>query len=89
MPRTFPAGGVVLVRGARCRIVGAAGMNFTMIRLEPEVRDAVALGEDGIVLGDFDGVRLDAVAKSAEVLPHQLIAGFGAALRREPAAPRA
>jgi alanine racemase len=86
MPRTFPADGVVLVRGARCRIAGAVGMNFTMARLPPEVRDSVALGDDAIVLGDFEGVRLDDVAKSADVLPHQLITGFGAALRREPAA---
>ncbi|HEY7982280.1 MAG TPA: alanine racemase [Candidatus Eremiobacteraceae bacterium] len=83
MPRIFPSDGVVLIRGVRCGIVGAVGMNFTMVRLAPEVRDAVAPGDDGIVLGDFDGVRLDAVAKSATVLPHQLITGFGTALRRE------
>jgi alanine racemase len=88
MPRTFNADGVVIVRGARCRIVGAVGMNFTMCRLAPEVSDAVAAGEEGIVLGDIDGVRLDEVARSAGILPHQLITGFGAALRREPAAPR-
>lgn len=82
MPRTFPADGVVIVRGARCRIVGAVGMNFTMVRLAPEVSDAVAPGDEGIALGDFDGVRLDEVARSAGVLPHQLITGFGAALRR-------
>jgi alanine racemase len=86
MPHTFPTDGVALVRGARCRIVGAVGMNFTMVRLAPEVRDAVALGDEGVVLGDVDGVRLDEVAKSADVLPHQLISGFGAALRHEPAA---
>lgn len=86
MPRTFPADGVALVRGDRCRIVGAVGMNFTMVRLAPEVRDAVAPGDEGIVLGDFDGVRLDEVAQCAGVLPHQLITGFGASLRREPPA---
>jgi alanine racemase len=85
MPRTFPADGVVLVRGARCRIAGAVGMNFTMVRLAPEVRETVALGDEGIVLGDIDGIRLDEVAASASLLPHQLITGFAAALRREPA----
>jgi alanine racemase len=85
MPRTFPADGAVLVRDVRCRIVGAVGMNFTMIRLAPEIRELVALGDEGIVVGDVDGARLDEVAKSAGVLPHQLITGFGAALRREAA----
>jgi alanine racemase len=61
--------------------VGAVGMNFTMVRLSQQIRDAVAAGDDGIVLGDFNGVRLDDVAKNAELLPHQLITGFGAALR--------
>ena len=82
MPRTLGSGGVVVMRGAPCSIVGAVGMNFTMVRLAPEIRDAVALGDDGIVLGDHNGVRLDEAAKNAGVLPHQLITGFGAALRR-------
>lgn len=82
MPRTFSAGDAILVRGARCPIVGAVGMNFTMVRLPPEIRDAVIEGDEGLVLGDFGGVKLDDVAKNAGILPHQLIAGFGAALRR-------
>jgi alanine racemase len=86
MPRTFSDAGVVVVRGAPCRIVGAVGMNFTMVRLAPEIRDTVRPGDDGIVLGDHDAVKIDDVANSAGVLPHQLITGFGAALRREPAA---
>jgi alanine racemase len=85
MPRTFGSDGVVVVRGAPCRIVGAVGMNFTMVRLAPEIRDAVMPGDDGIVLGDHEGVRLDEAAKNADVLPHQLITGFGGALRRDPA----
>ena len=86
MPRTFGNDGVVIVRGAPCRIVGAVGMNFTMVRLAPEIRDAVVPGDEGTVLGDRAGVKLDDVAGSAGVLPHQLIASFGAALPRGPLA---
>jgi alanine racemase len=82
LPRRFANDGAILVRGARCRIIGAVGMNFTMVRLTAEIRDSVVLGDDGIVLGDHDGVRLDDVAKNASVLPHQLVTGFGGALRR-------
>lgn len=82
MPRTFGSDGVVVVRETPCRVVGAVGMNFTMVRLSPEIRDSVVLGDEGIVLGDRDGVRLDATARNANVLPHQLITGFGAALCR-------
>jgi alanine racemase len=82
MPRRFSADGAILVRGARCPIVGAVGMNFSMVRLASEVRDLVIPGDDGIVLGDEDGVRLDEVAKNADVSPHQVITAFGAALRR-------
>jgi alanine racemase len=81
LPRTFAHDAVILVRDVRCRLVGAVGMNFTMVRLAPEICDTVTPGDDGLVLGDADGVRLDDVAKSADVLPHQLITGFGAALR--------
>jgi len=85
MPRTFGSDGVVVVRGAPCRVVGAVGMNFTMVRLAPEMRDSVSNGDEGLVLGDFDGVRLDDVANNLDILPHRLITGFGAALRRESA----
>lgn len=84
MPR-MPAGdGSVIVRGARCSIAGAVGMNFTMVRLAPEVRERVVAGDEATILGDADGVRLDEVAHAAAVLPHQLITAFGAALRRAP-----
>jgi alanine racemase len=84
MPRMFSRDGAILLRGARCRIAGAVGMNFAMVRLAPEIRDAVVLGDEGFVLGDADGVRLDEVADNAGVLPHQLITAFGAALRTSP-----
>jgi len=84
MPRTFASDGVVVVHGARCRIAGAIGMNFTMIRLAPEIRGSVVPGDEGTVLGEADGVRLDEVAKNANVLPHQVITAFGAALHRGP-----
>jgi len=85
MPRVPPGAGSIIVCGARCPIVGAIGMNFSMVRLAPRVRDRVVPGDEGTILGDIDGVRLDEVAQAAGVLPHQLITAFGTALRREPA----
>jgi alanine racemase len=81
MPRRLSANGVIRLRGTACRIAGAIGMNFTMIFVPPQIRDAVAIGDDALVLGDADGVRLDDLATAADMTPHEVIVGFGAALR--------
>ena len=85
MPHVFSRHAAIVVRGARCPIAGAVGMNFTMVRLPAAIGGAVMPGDEAIVLGDIDGARLDEVAGNAGVLPHQLITGFGAALRTTPA----
>ena len=72
-------GGAALVRGMRCRIVGAIGMQFTMVHVPPGV--PVALGEEMTLLHDSEGMRLDDVARMARILPHQLVTALGAATR--------
>jgi alanine racemase len=81
MPRELSKRGMVRIRDVACRIGGAIGMNFTMVFIPPQIRDAVAIGDDALVMGDADGVRLDDLALAANVTPHEIIVGFGAALR--------
>ncbi|HLJ84244.1 MAG TPA: alanine racemase [Candidatus Eremiobacteraceae bacterium] len=81
MPRKRSTSGVVRLRGAACRIAGAIGMNFTMVFVPPEIRDVLNVGDDALVMGEADGVRLDDLAAAADVTPHEVIVGFGAALR--------
>jgi alanine racemase len=81
MPRELSKSGVVRLRDSTCRIAGAIGMNFTMVFVPPQIRAAVAIGDEALVLGDADGVRLDDLATAADMTPHEIIVGFGAALR--------
>ena len=81
MPRKLSTNGVIRLRGAACRIAGAIGMNFTMVFVPPDIRGAVAVGDDALVMGEAEGVRLDDLAAAADVTPHEIIVGFGAALR--------
>ena len=81
LPRTLRGGGGVRLRGTYCRIAGAIGMNFTMVKLAPEICDAVVPGDDAVIIGDADRVRLEEVAGAAGVIPQELISRLGAALK--------
>ncbi|MBV8082643.1 MAG: alanine racemase [Candidatus Eremiobacteraeota bacterium] len=76
LPRSLAVGGQIIVSGERCPIVGAIGMNFTMIRVPYGV--TVRQGDEALVLGDAPGVALDEVAGRAGTIPHQLITSLSA-----------
>jgi alanine racemase len=76
LPRTLSLGGSAYIRGARCPIVGAIGMNFTMVRIPDTV--GVLPGDEAIALGDIEGVRLDEVAQRANMIPHQVVTSLAA-----------
>ena len=80
LPCTFAdGGGGALIRGVRCPIVGAIGMQFTMVHVPPGV--PIALGEEMTLLHNSEGAHLDDVARMARILPHQLVTALGAATR--------
>lgn len=70
--------GSVLLGGVLCPIVGAIGMNFTMIAVPPNM-DLPRDGE-AVVIGDMPGVRLEEVAAAAHTIPHNILTMFGSAL---------
>ncbi|MBV8171062.1 MAG: alanine racemase [Candidatus Eremiobacteraeota bacterium] len=76
LPRSLAVGGQIKLQNERCPIVGAIGMNFTMIRVPYGV--TVRPGDEALVLGDVDGIRLDEVAQRAGTIPHQLITSLSA-----------
>src|SRR5215469_208216 len=76
LPRSLAVGGQIRLHNERCPIVGAIGMNFSMIRVPYGV--TVRPGDEATVLGDVDGVRLDEVAQRAGTIPHQLITSLSA-----------
>ncbi len=76
LPRAFSLGGNAIVAGERCAIVGAIGMNFTMVKVP--FGTEVKPGDEAIVLAEQDGVRLDEVAQRANTIPHQLITSLAA-----------
>ena len=76
LPRALAVGGLVRLKGERCTIVGAIGMNFTMVRVPFGV--TVRPGDIALVMGDEDGVRIDEVAQRAGSIPHQLVTSFAA-----------
>jgi alanine racemase len=76
LPRALSGGGLVRIHGERCPIVGAIGMNFTMVKVPYGV--PVQPGDEALVVGDEDGVRVDEVANRAGTIPHQLITSLSA-----------
>jgi alanine racemase len=82
IPRTL-SGGQVRIKGERCAIVGAIGMNFAMVKVPYGV--TVQPGDEALVLGDEEGVRIDEVAQRAGTIPHQLITSLAALSAHPPA----
>jgi alanine racemase len=82
LPRSLSVGGQVRINGERCPIVGAIGMNFTMVKVAYGV--TVRPGDEALVLGEEDGVRIDEVAQRAGTIPHQLITSLAALSARPP-----
>lgn len=78
MPKTLSGRGSVMLRGALCPIVGAIGMNFTMIAAPPNVE--VSEEEEAIIVGDLPGIRLEEVAAAAETIPHNVVTMFGSGI---------
>jgi alanine racemase len=76
LPRAVAGGGVVLINGDRCPIVGAIGMNFSMVKLP--YGSSIHPGDIASVVGDEDGIRLDQVAQRAGTIPHQLVTSLAA-----------
>ena len=67
------------IRGVRCPIRGAIGMQYTMVRVPPGL--SVEIGQEMTLLDESDGMRLDDVARMARILPHQLVTALAAATR--------
>jgi len=76
LPRALSAGGLVRIKGERCPIMGAIGMNFAMVKIPYGM--TVKPGDEALALGDEDGVRIDEVAQRAGTIPHQLITSLAA-----------
>ena len=78
MPKTLAGRGSVMLNGTQCPIVGAIGMNFTMVALPPNA--TVTADQEAIIVGDAPGVRLEEVAAAAQTIPHNIMTMFGSAL---------
>lgn len=75
MPKTLAGRGSVILSGSLCPIVGAIGMNFTMIAVPPNID--VSHEDDAIIVAEADGVRLEDVATAAQTIPHNVVTMFG------------
>jgi alanine racemase len=79
-PKTAAGTGHAMIGGALCPIVGAIGMNFTMVAVPPNVN--VEAGEEAILAGDVQGLQLDELAGAAQMIPHNVLTSLGAGLTR-------
>jgi alanine racemase len=78
MPKTLSGRGRVVLSGVQCQIVGAVGMNFTMVAVPPNVE--VSAKDEALIVGDVDRVRVEDVAVAAQTIPHNIITMFGSGL---------
>ena len=63
----------MLIRGARCPIVGNIAMDLTTVDVS-EVPD-VSIGDEALLLGEQDGASLDArdLAAAAGTIPYEVL----------------
>ena len=78
IPKTLAGRGSVMLGGALCPIVGAIGMNFTMVAVPPNVDPSP--DDRAIIIGDMPGVRLEEVAAAAQTIPHNVVTMFGSGI---------
>jgi alanine racemase len=80
LPKTLAGRGHTIVADAAYPIVGAIGMNFTMVAVPPNVR--VDAGQDALLAGDISGLRLDDLAQAADTIPHNVVTSLGSGMTR-------
>jgi alanine racemase len=80
LPKALAGRGCAMIAGAACPIVGAIGMNFTMVAVPPNVR--VDVGQDALLAGDIPGLRLDDLAQAAATIPHNVMTTLGSGMTR-------
>ncbi len=80
LPKTLSGHGHALLGDVACRIVGAIGMNFTMVAVPAGA--AVDPRGHALLLSDAPGVRLDDVAQAARTIPHHVLTQLGAGMER-------
>jgi alanine racemase len=78
IPKALAGRGSVMLGGALCPIVGAIGMNFTMIAPLPKVE--VSPDDQALIVGDMPGIRLEEVAAAAQTIPHNIVTMFGSGI---------
>jgi len=78
IPKTLAGRGSVMLGGVLCPIVGAIGMNFTMVAAPPKVE--VSADDRAVIVGDVPGVRLEEVAAAAQTIPHNVVTMFGSGI---------
>jgi alanine racemase len=80
LPKMLSGRGCAVIAGARCPIVGAIGMNFTMVAVPPEVK--VDSSKEALLVADISGIRLDDLAAAAQTIPHNVLTMFGSGMTR-------
>jgi alanine racemase len=80
LPKALSGRGVALCAGTLCPIVGAIGMNFTMIAV-PAGANVDERGE-ALLAGNTAGIRLDEIALAAQTIPHNVVTMLGSGMTR-------
>ncbi|MBV8669841.1 MAG: alanine racemase, partial [Candidatus Eremiobacteraeota bacterium] len=78
MPKALSGRGCVVLSGVQCQIVGAIGMNFTMVAAPPNA--TLSATDEALIVGDVPGVTLEEVAAAAQTIPHNIVTMFGAGI---------
>ncbi len=82
VPRSLSGRGSALVGATSCPIVGTIGMNFTMLAWPAEIKPP-EVGDEALLLADKTGLRLDEVARAADMIPHNVVTLVGSSLQPE------